>query len=75
MFVVTFYINLCLCTGSPPEIFNKPENLTITEGSNARLQCEATGAPKPTVSWKKSKTPNHIWVEKVENQLNYSLPG
>ncbi|XP_048761303.2 protein sidekick-2-like isoform X2 [Ostrea edulis] len=38
---------------SPPEIINKPVNLTITEGSNARLPCEATGAPKPTVSWKR----------------------
>uniref|UniRef100_K1Q4V6 Protein sidekick-2 n=1 Tax=Magallana gigas TaxID=29159 RepID=K1Q4V6_MAGGI len=35
------------------EIINKPDNLTITEGSNARLPCEATGAPKPTVSWRK----------------------
>ncbi|XP_078319648.1 protein sidekick-like isoform X2 [Crassostrea virginica] len=38
---------------SPPEIIDKPENLTITEGSNARLPCEATGAPKPTVAWTK----------------------
>nr|XP_022318503.1 protein sidekick-like isoform X2 [Crassostrea virginica] len=38
---------------SLPEIIDKPENLTITEGSNARLPCEATGAPKPTVAWKK----------------------
>lgn len=38
---------------SPPEIIDKPDNLTITEGSNARLPCEATGAPKPTVSWRK----------------------
>ncbi|XP_061168000.1 protein sidekick-2-like [Saccostrea echinata] len=38
---------------SPPEIINKPGNLTITEGSNARFPCEATGAPKPTVSWKR----------------------
>ena len=42
--------------GSPPEIIDKPENLTITEGSNARLPCEATGAPKPTVAWTKSES-------------------
>lgn len=60
MFVLSSYINLSLFTGSPPEIIDKPDNLTITEGSNARLPCEATGAPKPTVSWRKSKIHNHI---------------
>ncbi|CAH1794891.1 unnamed protein product [Owenia fusiformis] len=36
---------------SPPEITEKPSNLSIVEGNDARFPCKVQGAPKPTVVW------------------------
>ncbi|OWF40124.1 protein sidekick-like [Mizuhopecten yessoensis] len=37
----------------PPELTAPPQNLTVVEGSDARLSCSATGAPKPAIFWVK----------------------
>jgi hypothetical protein len=40
-------------SGAPPQITQAPQNVTIVEQSDARFMCEVTGAPIPTVVWKK----------------------
>ncbi|XP_068166004.1 hemicentin-1 [Antennarius striatus] len=40
-----------------PSIRPGPFNVTLTAGVRAELSCEATGAPPPTVTWKRNGTP------------------
>ncbi|ESO89015.1 hypothetical protein LOTGIDRAFT_106770, partial [Lottia gigantea] len=38
---------------SPPKLTRKPNNITMVQGGEARFPCEASGAPKPVISWRK----------------------
>jgi hypothetical protein len=35
----------------PPSIAETVRSLVVTEGEEARLLCDNTGYPKPTISW------------------------
>ena len=35
----------------PPRILAKPEDTTVRSGNTIFFRCEATGAPKPVISW------------------------
>ena len=37
-----------------PQITTHPQNLSVIEGSNVILSCNASGNPLPTISWTKS---------------------
>lgn len=37
----------------PPSITEGPTNVTVTVNIQTTLSCEATGIPKPTVTWTK----------------------
>ena len=39
-----------------PEFFTHPQSETKKEGENTSLSCNATGNPKPTISWYKDDT-------------------
>ncbi|XP_059193550.1 hemicentin-1 [Centropristis striata] len=43
-----------------PSIAPGPFNVTVTTGIRAVLNCETTGIPSPTVSWKRNGTPLDI---------------
>ncbi|XP_036375886.1 hemicentin-1 [Megalops cyprinoides] len=38
----------------PPSIAQGPTNITVTVNVQTTLSCDATGIPKPTISWKKN---------------------
>ena len=42
----------------PPDIDNEKssEDIILKTGSNAKLECQANGYPKPTISWIRDKT-------------------
>ncbi|XP_077994407.1 roundabout homolog 2-like [Glandiceps talaboti] len=37
----------------PPSFVRRPQDTTVAVGNTARLQCEASGYPAPTISWYK----------------------
>ncbi|TSL47575.1 Hemicentin-1 [Bagarius yarrelli] len=41
----------------PPSIAEGPTNITVTVNIQTTLSCEATGIPKPTVTWTKNTRP------------------
>ncbi|KAM6962600.1 hemicentin-1 [Aplochiton taeniatus] len=53
----------------PPSIASGPTNITVTVNVQTTLFCEATGIPKPTVSW----TKNHRALNPDQNQNMYRL--
>lgn len=53
----------------PPSIANSQTNLTVIVNVQTTLPCEASGIPKPTVSWqKKGQT-----ISTDQNQHMYRL--
>lgn len=38
---------------APPQITEKPQNITAIEGIRVTFSCNASGDPEPTVSWTK----------------------
>ena len=40
-----------LNVGVPPRITEEPKIVTVTEGSQARIPCEAVGVPEPTIMY------------------------
>ncbi|XP_030626728.1 hemicentin-1 [Chanos chanos] len=53
----------------PPSIAKGPNNITVTVNVQTTLSCEATGIPKPTVSW----TKNGRALNMDQNQNMYRL--
>ncbi|XP_036834633.1 hemicentin-1 isoform X2 [Oncorhynchus mykiss] len=53
----------------PPSISRGPTNITVTVNVQTTLSCEATGIPKPTVSW----TKNGQTLNTDHNQNMYRL--
>ncbi|XP_005375138.1 PREDICTED: hemicentin-1 isoform X1 [Chinchilla lanigera] len=53
----------------PPSIVPGPTNITVTVNVQATLACEASGVPKPSVSWRKS---GHL-LNVDQNQNSYRL--
>ncbi|XP_048833472.1 hemicentin-1 isoform X1 [Brienomyrus brachyistius] len=53
----------------PPSIAQGPTNITVTVNVQTTLSCEATGIPKPTVTWKK----NGRLLNTDQNQNMYRL--
>lgn len=45
------YLLISYLSPEPPTIAPGPSNLTLTAHSPASLPCEASGSPKPLVSW------------------------
>ncbi|KAJ8376139.1 hypothetical protein SKAU_G00067190 [Synaphobranchus kaupii] len=53
----------------PPSIAKGPSNITVTVNVQTTLSCEATGIPKPTVTWRK----NGRQLNTDQNQNMYRL--
>lgn len=53
----------------PPSIADGRDNVTVTVNVQTTLSCEATGIPKPTVSWMK----NGRAINTDQNQNMYRL--
>lgn len=53
----------------PPSIADGRTNVTVTVNVQTTLSCEATGIPKPTVSWMK----NGRAINTDQNQNMYRL--
>ncbi|KAL4635075.1 hemicentin-1 [Arapaima gigas] len=53
----------------PPRITQGPTNITVTVNVQTILPCEATGIPKPSVTWKK----NDRLINTDQNQNMYRL--
>ncbi|KAI1891477.1 hypothetical protein AGOR_G00144220 [Albula goreensis] len=53
----------------PPSIAKGPTNITVTVNVQTTLSCEATGIPKPSVTWKK----NGRQLNTDQNQNMYRL--
>uniref|UniRef100_A0A8C9R6U4 Hemicentin-1 n=1 Tax=Scleropages formosus TaxID=113540 RepID=A0A8C9R6U4_SCLFO len=53
----------------PPSITQGPTNMTVTVNVQTTLSCEATGIPKPSVTWKK----NDRLLNTDQNQNMYRL--
>ncbi|CAB4042155.1 hemicentin-1-like isoform X3, partial [Paramuricea clavata] len=47
----------------PPRITKGPSNMTINEGENVNLTCDAEGPPKPTFSW--SNVSARVTIEEI----------
>lgn len=57
------------CVLVPPSIANSQTNVTVIVNVQTTLPCEASGIPKPTVSWqKKGRT-----ISTDQNQNMYRL--
>ncbi|XP_069890339.1 hemicentin-1 [Dipodomys merriami] len=53
----------------PPSIAPGPTNITVTVNVQTTLACEATGIPKPSISWRK----NGYLLNVDQNQNSYRL--
>ncbi|KAM6165457.1 hemicentin-1 [Erethizon dorsatum] len=53
----------------PPSIVPGPTNITVTVNVQTTLACEASGVPKPSISWRKS---GHL-LNVDQNQNSYRL--
>ena len=42
---------VCTHPGSPPVIKQHPEDAVVQKNSPAELKCEASGSPKPQITW------------------------
>ncbi|XP_059615455.1 leucine-rich repeats and immunoglobulin-like domains protein 3 [Phlebotomus argentipes] len=52
-FGVTYSAKNLLAVGILPVFLKVPSNVTVAAGATARLNCGATGDPKPQISWQK----------------------
>ncbi|XP_065214652.1 fasciclin-2-like isoform X2 [Planococcus citri] len=58
---------------APPKITNNRDIIWVTEGEKAQIVCNATGKPKPTITWTKANTKQEVskgtdgilYIEKV----------
>uniref|UniRef100_A0A8D0P2M9 Hemicentin-1 n=1 Tax=Sus scrofa TaxID=9823 RepID=A0A8D0P2M9_PIG len=55
----------------PPSIALGPTNITVTVNVQTTLACEASGIPKPSISWRKN---GHL-LNVDQNQNSYSMEG
>ena len=53
-----------------PEFTAHPQNVTKLEGYNVTLSCNATGNPKPAITWTRSGTP--INTDSNDSRINFS---
>ena len=53
-----FFQSASLDVMVPPDIDNEKssDDIILKTGSNAKLECQANGYPKPTISWIRDKT-------------------
>ena len=54
----------------PPDITRSSDDLELSQGATARLECLADGYPKPKISWKREddkpiKTTNRHGITKM----------
>ena len=49
----------------PPSFVSKPENTTVVEGEDVRFKCNATGNPKPLISWFLEKNGSLVSLSKT----------
>lgn len=49
----------------PPRITQPPEDVSVAEGEEVYLECEATGDPQPSLTWRREdrQTFNHTQGE------------
>ena len=47
------YINMYFCFLVYPQVTQNPENVTITEGKQVKMECKFSGDPKPVITWEK----------------------
>lgn len=46
-----FFLTYFIFISVPPHFIVLPENLTVRNGSDAELRCQAEGSPFPVISW------------------------
>ena len=47
------YANMYFCFLVYPQVTQNPENVTITEGKQVKMECQFSGDPKPVITWQK----------------------
>ena len=58
MYIVTWpFITAVVYVTDQPKITARPQSKTTTEGNGVTLSCNATGNPKPTMSWTRNGSP------------------
>lgn len=73
---VWIHSNHCSCyffksqSSVPPSIAEGPTNVTVTVNIQTTLSCEATGIPKPTVTWTKDARP--LNTDQNQNMYRFS---
>ena len=63
----------CLFFSVAPTIVDAPENLTAFQPDNAIFSCQATGGPRPSITWQRLTSSDSGFVQILMTDPDYSI--